>query len=553
MLFLDYLLEEELQKCKQIIVYGTGYYAEQIYPMLCRRGLDKKMIAVAVSKGIPKLPFHHFQTSYIDEIGADADDVGVVIAVGEVHQDAMISNAREAGYSNIILLTDYIRTDANLMRYYQNLNYAQFCDRIIKRHVLEHGEKEVSEERLRRQLSEWESQTDFDKKQIVYLSGHFTPRSSKIIRALHRKGFQVVVILYGASCGEDFADEIAEEGISYIKCPDEESMTFCAMQYRPLAYYLEPKWGNCIWASFMISFKSHFRPIVLGLYDVLNDGYVIDDPVLLERERYALEHADGLVWRWFSKDYLEETKQFAYQGRSMQFHDYCGGYERSDKMEVFSEHEDGVLKLCSVQGAFWDFAGEGDLSPGQRGFASLKDIIRVLGNSKKCILHIYVGRYDKAGYEAGKEIENRISNIRFFWHVGHVELMNRLWEYDYGCEFYNEGYAPPLTEEIRYGMNRYYESVNVNSESNRFYDYLDANLPIVSIMPQKQMDFLRQYGAVVGMSLQNFDIEFLYKNKKKLKDKAKEAKASLTADRHISKMIRFFEEISDWKKEREKR
>lgn len=551
MLFFEYLLVEELRKYQHIIVYGTGYFAEKIYPALCESGLDQNILAFAVSRSLSKKPFDKFQVMYIDEIGEELCDTVVLLAAGEEFQEDMYSNARDAGYKNIVLLTDYFRTDQNMMRYFQDLDYAQFCNLLIKSYLYKHKEENDGIEIIKQRLCQLEIQNTFDEKQIVFISGHFTPRSSKIIRALNRKGFQVVVLLYGSYCGENFADEILEDGISLKKYTDEESMTFCAMQYKPLAYYLEPKWGNCIWTSFLISFRSHFRPIILGLYDVLNDGYVLEDSALLEKERFALEHADGLVWRWFSKEYLEKTKKFVFQGKSVQFHDYCEGSVLCDRKPKagICEKNCEVLKLCSVQGSFWDFSQEGDLEPGQRGFASLQDILDVLGNSKKCILHVYVGRFDQKGYEAGKEIESRFSNVCFFWNVGHKELVERLLEYDFGCEFYNEGFAPLPDSEIRYGINRYYESVNINSVSNRFYDYLDANLPIVSMMPDRQMEFLGKYGVVVRMSLQKFDIEFLMQNKEKLKRNVEKAKTMLTADYHISELIGFFEEVSAWKEE----
>ena len=62
-------------------------------------------------------------------------------------------------------------------------------------------------------------------------------------------------------------------------------------------------------------------------------------------------------------------------------------------------------------------------------------------------------------------------------------------------------------------------------------------------MPRKQVDFLDKYGAVVRMSLQRLDIDFLQEHKEEWRQKAVLARQELDIDRHIDKLIQFFKDL----------
>lgn len=100
----------------------------------------------------------------------------------------------------------------------------------------------------------------------------------------------------------------------------------------------------------MIRHKKLFGKIVFAAYDLMNDGYVQVSEKDNLKERYCLENADGIVWRWFSKEYLEEKKGFVYKGKSIQLLDYCKGFNIDGK-----RRPDDKLKLCFVTGEYMSF------------------------------------------------------------------------------------------------------------------------------------------------------------------------------------------------------
>lgn len=358
--FYDYFLLDDLQRYKGFIIYGVGYCTRQVYPILCNGKLTEHIISFAVSKLEQDEQFEKHAVMQLDKIECDKDATAVLISVDGKWQKEMLHKAQELGYRHTLLLTDYVKNYNNLLRLYSRLDYAEFFRKIECKHAFFTGEdKELPIESM-----------CYTENHIVFISGCFKPRDAKIINALKRKGFEVTVILYGEyRLAELFAEEIVRNGINPIKCKDEEDMIYCMMRYRPMLYYFEPKWADCRWVSILLKHKSYFRPIVLALYDVINDGYAFLQSglfslwkALLESEKYALENADGIVWRWYSKEYLEQRKGFVYKGKSVQFTDYCGGY--INETEQSKKEDSEVLKLCSLRGSFTDFGERGGVPEG---------------------------------------------------------------------------------------------------------------------------------------------------------------------------------------------
>lgn len=534
---LSYWLYDVLHYFNEIILYGAGYFATILYPELCQSGLKNKIAYVAVSKTDGTEKFKEFQIIQIDQIQCDKESVAVLVAVMQPYQDEVVEKVKSIGYKNIILGTDYLRMPENILRIYQGMNETEFFESIIRSYVYP---KEKYYQNFATILEKSENNFEYEQNQIVYITGHLSPRNTKMINALSRKGLEIVVILYGRSCPEIYLKEI--DGIKRLRCTDEIQLTVAMLKYHPLIYFWEPKWGDCRWVKLILQYKTYFRPIVLGLYDVLNDGYVMEyNEQLLESERYALEYSDGIVWRWYSKEYLEQKKKFVFHGKSIQFIDYCGNYLKQDSCRATGDSK--ILKLCTIQGSFWDFAQNGDVPNGYMRCAPLDNILDVLGNNERCILHIFIGRNDKKAYLVGQEIEKRYSNVKFFWNMNHWELIEKLQKYDYGCEFYNDGIPIPMDQKVMCGGGQYYGSTFVNCMGNKYFDYIDAGLPIIAAESYRLMEFLDQYGIVVHMPIEKFNIRSLNEQKEQLRNKAEEARKCLDIENHIFKLVDFFREV----------
>lgn len=89
----------------------------------------------------------------------------------------------------------------------------------------------------------------------------------------------------------------------------------------------------------------------------------------------------------------------------------------------------------------------------------------------------------------------------------------------------------------------YYGSAYINSVSNRFFDYLDANIPIIATRPKKLCDYFESFRVIVKMDISNINIEYLKKHRILYKENVKKAKKEFLIDNQIYKLINFFNEL----------
>ncbi len=376
-----------------------------------------------------------------------------------------------------------------------------------------------------------------DKKSIVFITGNPGPRSVKIIGALIRKGYQVIILEYGTK-HSSWMGELQEYQMEYFYYDSIEELLYMAMQYEPMVYYFEPIWGDCSVAEIMLKHRKVFGKLVIALYDVLNDGYVRGGWFPKKMERYCLENADGIVWRWFSKEFLEEKKGFVYKGKSIQFLDYCIGNLEKEKVE-----EGTQLKLCYVGGKIDVFLDRfGKQNNGYIRMAGIKNILEAIGDREDCVFHFFSGREcSTENKEICKTLEKQYPNFKVFYDTPYGELLERIVEYDYGCFWHTGGKPVPMLKDDEEG---HYGSTYMNSMTNKFFDYLDAGLPIIATRPLKLCKFLEKYGVVVKMDTSNIDIDYLKEHKLTYRKRVEKAREELSIDNQIQRLINFFEEIA---------
>jgi len=522
----------------QIIVYGVGNYAEIIYPMLKKSGLKDKVYAFAVTSvnagdredldGIP--------VRLISEIPQyKTKDCAVLTAVSKVYEDEIVQLLQKLKFDYVIKLTDYIKQDEELIQIFRKQTDVQFAKSLADIYAWEmiSSIQELNGEREKISSFALQKKENADRNTIVFISGRLNPRSKKIIGALVRKKYNVIVLEYGF-CNVLIRSEIMLYQVSFMHCKDVLEVFVRAMQYNPLVYYCEPIWGDSSGPEIMIRHKSLFGKIVFAAYDVLNDGYVQVPDEKKRIERYCMENADGVVWRWFSKEYLEEKKGFAYKGKSIQFLDYCGGYDVSQY-----DSPDDRLKICFVLGEIHIFLDKERLK--NDGIyvehARIDTILDKIGNRNDCIFHIFAGCCSNSDRDRLNQLEKQYQNFKVFYGMKHRDLIERISEYDYGCLFSTGGQAIPEMESVD---NEYYGSTFQNGVLNKYFDYLDAGIPVIATAHKKFCDYLEQFGVLVRMDITTLDIEFLKRNKVAYKENVRRAKPGLLMDNQIPRLIDFF-------------
>lgn len=534
-------LYKELSRFSKILIYGAGCYANIAYAFLKRAGMKEGIDSFVVTELKGHRDIDGIPVRCVDEIAFwDDEQVVVLIAVSHVFEEEIVRILLNRQCLCMLKFADYILQDDDFNEMLRRQSNEQFMESIIEEFVWDNHLNSSDElDKRREEIEKYISQrnrSEADRDTIVFISGDMKPRSTKIIGALVKKKYNVIVLEY-EYFNELVIREIEGYNITFSHCENMIDVMRKAIQYNPLVYYYEPAWGDCIGSEIMLRHKELFGKIVFAPYDILNDGYVqISDKSKL-MEKYCLENADGVVWRWFSKEFLEKEKGFIYEGKSIQFLDYCKGFELNEEVKT-----DDILKICFVQGGIYELL-DGQLLENDgvyKEWARIDTILNKIGNVDGCIFHMFIAQCNASDREKLKKLESEYFNFKVFYEVKYDKLISIISEYDYGCFFTTSGKDIPEMESFN---NINYGSTYINSEANRFYDYLDANIPIIATRPKKQCDYLNKLGVLVKMDISNIDLDYLRENKELYKKNVEKAKPELLIDNQIARLLDFFEDL----------
>lgn len=521
-----------LKQYNEIVIYGAGKVAQYIYPYLIQHGMKEKIVCFAQTNPCEIENIDGINVLQIANLHCRMTDCVVLVAVSETYVDEIQQSVFHMGFANVISVMDYrIHTDRDFLRLE---TFEEYCQWIAEWYAEQYEQPDMLsfiESLHDRGKRAWENR---DSKLIVVICGSILPRMGDIIRALEGKGFHIIVLSYGteaAYCRNSFHNTKA----TVYRCSCIEEMLYMALQFTPSVYYFEPDFADCLWAEILLKNKKYFGKVVLTLYDVTNDGYYGATPERLATEKYALENADGIVWRWYSKEYLEK-KGFHFQGKSFHFLDYCSN---TDMDWLKSGSVPQILKLCMSAGCDAHFLKDTGRDSDYTRMAKIDEVLGKIGNRGDCIFHFYAGNLSEEGIAKCRKYESQYKNFKLFLNTEYTVLIKKYREYDYACNLYTKGELPPEDCFVDGTTGSSFR----NYVRHSFFDYLSAGLPIIATVPQKCLDYLQQYGVVIRMDLSNFDIDYLKENKPHYANKVKEAVKELDINKHISGLIEFFEEI----------
>lgn len=528
---------EALRPYKKIIIYGTGNYAKEIYPRLIEQNLKEMIYCFTQTEKA--------ECDYIDgkpviemcELNQDEyGDCVVLIATSQLYMDEIKKSLAEHHFYNFVFLADYEIEYLNTAELFDQITpFEGYCEIIanwcMKIHEVQSDRNEIVQKLLNRGRY---ADVDIDKNLIVMMCGHTSVRSNKIMWALKEKGYDIVMLDFCPAKYQWCLGELDKLNIRRYKCRCIEELLYRALEYRPLVYFFEPIWGDCSWAQIMLKNKSYFGKIVLALYDVMNAGFSRVDQKKLDTEKYALENADGIVWRGFEKEYLEK-KGFRYRGKSIQFLDYCSHIDIEQEMIEFDPNR---IKLCQVTG-FGNGYFEKPNNTQYIDYAKLEEILGKIGNREDCIFHFYTAGLKEEHIKQCIQYERKYKNFKFFVNIKHEELLKRIVQYDFGCDLYTSGEWIPENMII----GRHTGSLWEYGIRNIFFDYLSANLPIITTSWKSFLKYLQPYDVTVKMDITNIDIGYLINNRLYYKDRVKAAREKLNINNQISSLIDFFKEV----------
>ena len=556
MLFDLYGLYQDIIKYDRLYIYGMGTYSEIIIPkLLYDMGLITKTVGYVLSDDQPQNQFSKDSIPIykISNLQIDASESIFLIAARPNYASGIEKKLKSCNYNNYIFLFHYERKEDNDNIYYKfaNTNFDQYCKYIADWYEYKYseriggeyleGHKKIYSEVKELFTRKVKNPVMRNNKQIVFVIAALYPRINKIIGALVDKGYEIVILnidklTYPYSKYE-------EKNIRVVYCECIEELLFEAVKFNPLLFYVRPAWLDTSVVNIMLMQKASYGKIVIDIHDIAKGSYNLppEQHWLYDIEKEALESADGVVWRYDAENFLKEKYGYQYRGKSIQFWDYC--YDEF----IFNESEsDTVLKLCCIDSVAECLNPIDDDALSKEGivrYASICDILDKIGHRDDCEVSLYVSRVSEKNLKELKRLQEEYVNFNFYVGYSPPKLIQSISKYDYGCRLHHSGRMRTDAECIDKGYYYFMGSFEV-SATNTHFDYLNAGIPIISTYDgMKQIEYLKKFGVLVDMDLEDLDVEYLKENKNLYRNNVKEAKKYLAISAQIDRLIDFFNSI----------
>ncbi len=548
-----YGLYKEISNYNKIYIYGMGMYSEIITPKLYDMGFGSRIAGYVLSAQKPVNQSENgLPVCSIDDLYTDSSDIVFLIATSSKYEHEIADKLKKRNYLHYIFLSHYERDDNRIYFRFEKTDFHQYCSNITAWYEYKYsemlcgkyleGHNKIGVEVEKMFNGSNKKLNERNKQQIVFVVTMQHPRMHKIIRALMKKGYEIVVINIDKLIYTDLEYINGEEG-SVVCCECIEEILFEAVKYNPLLFYVRPEWLNTSIVNIMLMQRDTFGKIALDIHDIAKGSYNLpaEQEWLYDIEKSALESVDGIVWRYDAQDFLARKYNYSYKGKYIQFWDYC-----YDEFIYNESGNDDVLRLCCIDAGAECLQPIDDVERGRDGivrYANLQDILYKIGNREDCKFDLYISTTSNTNMKTLYELKRKYENFNFFIGYPPKRIIQNISRCDYGCSLVHSGRLPTDEECIKKGFYRLSGLYEVGA-ANRYFDFFNAGIPVVSSCEcKRQAEYLKQYGVLVDMTIEDLDIEYLNKNKNFFRNNVKEAEKYLAISAQIDRMIVFFNSL----------
>lgn len=521
-------LKKEVMNYQGVVIYGCGKMAKETYDALVKCGKCPEFCVVSqktnadecFQDGIPVYEFSK-QADYIIE-----NDILVLIGVSNLYEKEIEEILQRHQVKSYIFISYFER----LVRY-KHMSAQECLGEIVEWYVENHTGN-VTEDRytvLRRLRDIIEREKD--EKKIVFAMGALTPRVLKAAEALLEEGYQIRLIVNQTAVMQDFCEKsLRQMHLTYKRCTTLEEFMYRIIAESAKVVHLFTNLGNSPLDRILIQNKELFPPLVYDEYDIYNLCYDGMPLQLLKNERFCLEHADGVCNRGYEIAYLVENG-FDINGCNLQFHDYCSSEQISCETEESSE-----LSICYVGGIY---SGRDSIEWAD----SFCECARICA-MHHCHFHVYPFAWNEELLIDYIEL-NRV-NEYFHLHkpISFEQLKGEISKYDYGVFPIKRAYFEKgLTLRQGQTLLVYRKEELMYATGNKYFDYLDAGLPIIAACPQKLMSFFETKGVLLNWAVEEYDFDVMKERRGELKKKVREEHLKLQMRKHIKELTDLYEAV----------
>lgn len=518
-------LAYELCKYDKIVFYGAGNIAKDLYRWLIKTGMS--LDACIVTKKEPNhVYFMDVVPVYqIDEYLVDLKEKNTIILIAvtpKLGKD-LEGILRSYGIENYLFPANF-----SVFHDYQAKTVDQCIEEIVKWNMFANRRDGKRAEEVKEQLTDKIAGRNTVKGRIVIAAGLVSPRVLKIAAALRNEGKEVEIFLYPNALFEEiFKDALQKLGIPCRECACIEEFMYELIMEQAEVIHLFSYIANTVIPYALIKMKEMLSShIVYDEYDIVNELYCEYDAEALEEERFCLEEADGVCNRGYELGYLSEQCGYHFKGKTVQFIDYCN----NDDVTQEPRHTEETLSVCHA-GTITTERHQPDFS-----IACTLEFAQKCAEAK-CHYHVYPSIWSEDYLRDYIELERVNKYFHIHRPVPYGQFSKELAKYDYGV-------IPIRADFSHREINGSYKKERfIYAMANRLFDFLDAGIPMVAATPVLQAKYLESRGVLIPWAIEEYDFEYLRKNKGKYREAVKKAQKELQIKNHIHKLIEFYDSL----------
>ena len=519
----------EIARYEKFVLYGAGSMARKLLKIFKKKGLCP-LYCVVTKKDKDLDRLEDVQVYNLHEKIKELQErkMLVIVSVSELYEQEIVELLHSREVNQVIMLSQYeclpisFNTDS-FQKTYKDKDFTWYLSR-IKAWYFEENNVESDALPLLQNTAD-------NRSRILFVIENFSPRVIKIVRALKKIGKEPVILINQqkttGAMWEKFHVALGIDGGCNIYKSIEELLFYCLKNAGSVIHVFSNPWDPYA-AYILVSLRKQLGRVVFDQYDIANGFYTIFSEEQLEIEKYCLENADGVCYREFSLEYLTDALHFHIKGKTLRFFDYC-----SSTCDMSKKNENYELSLCYAGGVLTEKQMTEYKDCVFCGFMELADRCE----ENKCHLHIYPSSYDKEGYKMYIEKDKKSEYFHFHETVSYNELISEITQYDYGIT--PTGDDVWEKEESGYNTKEKY----IYSATNKYFDYLDAGLPIIAAIPLKFAEFLEEKGVLIKWTNGQYDFAYLRSMKNEYKNRIAKVREELHMDNYIKELTAFYESL----------
>lgn len=420
-----------------------------------------------------------------------------------------------------------------LKKYYLKFNFLFFYVNSIAYYEKKCIEKDKNLCKIRRDLVKRTRARTTDKNAIVFIVEYTTPRLLKMAYAIKKQGLELQILIKSGIL--DYVETMSELKLCADMWLEFNSITQLMSQLIHsnafVAHYFMD-WSMPDGACVILQQKQLFMKIVVEHYDVFNGMYPDYAKYMIlakKYERYAFEHADGVIYREFSGEYLENNLGFKIPGKQLIFLDYFSMQDAVDAKTADCVDEDG-LSLVYAGGLVTEKEYP---DAGYACFLELADICE----KNRCHFHVYPSSYDAKRFEDYINLDKTSQYFHFHKPVPFVQLSIELSRYDFGIMPMRSGFLDSNQSGYVTKEKLIYAS------TNKYFDYLQAGLPIIAKTPIKIVDELAKHEFALKWTIEEYDFDKLRSIKGEMKKNVLENRDCFSIEYNIRRLVEFYRSL----------